>query len=89
MRSTGIETSLPVLAHRRRGYEVLPRLGRDGATDCGGHDFSRWTAGVFHDQSLAAALAAAEARLTADRPAALVEQVRVALIAALQERLPS
>ena len=51
-----------------------------------GHDLSRWVAEVFLDQSLAGALAAAEARLTADSPAAIVEQVRVALIAALQAR---
>ena len=55
---------------------------------CPGHDFSRWVAGVFHDRALAAALGAAEATLPARSPAAVVEQVRVALIAALQDRHP-
>jgi hypothetical protein len=55
---------------------------------CPGHDFSRWIAGVFYDQPLAADLAAAEAQLTDHSPAAVVEQVRVALIAALQARRP-
>ncbi len=55
---------------------------------CPNHDFSRWIAAVFHDQSLAADLAAAEARLRARSPAAVVEQVRLALIAALQARYP-
>jgi hypothetical protein len=52
------------------------------------HDFSRWTADVFHDGPLAADLAAAEASLTRRSPGAVVEQVRLALIAALQDRLP-
>jgi hydroxymethylpyrimidine pyrophosphatase-like HAD family hydrolase/FixJ family two-component response regulator len=56
---------------------------------CPGHDFSHWIAGVFRDQSLATSLAAAEDRLTGHSPAAIVEQVRVALIAALQARHPS
>jgi hydroxymethylpyrimidine pyrophosphatase-like HAD family hydrolase len=53
---------------------------------CPDHDFSRWIAGVFYDQPLAAEFAAAEAQLTAHSPAAVVEQVRLALIAALQAR---
>jgi hydroxymethylpyrimidine pyrophosphatase-like HAD family hydrolase len=53
---------------------------------CPGHDFSRWVDGVFHDQTLAADLSAAEAALPAESHAAVVEQVRLALIAALQAR---
>jgi hypothetical protein len=53
---------------------------------CPAHDFSRWIAAVFHDRPLAADLAAAEAQLSAHSPAAIVEQVRLALIAALQAR---
>jgi hydroxymethylpyrimidine pyrophosphatase-like HAD family hydrolase/DNA-binding response OmpR family regulator len=53
---------------------------------CPGHDFSHWIAAVFHDQLLAAELAAAEAQLSDDSPAAIVEQQRLALIAALQAR---
>ena len=53
---------------------------------CPGHDFPRWVADVFHDGPLAADLAAAEAPLTDRSPAAVVEQVRLALIAALQDR---
>ncbi len=53
---------------------------------CPGHDFSRWVAAVFHDQPLAADLAAAEAQLPTQSPAAIVEQVRLALVAALQAR---
>jgi hydroxymethylpyrimidine pyrophosphatase-like HAD family hydrolase len=55
---------------------------------CLGHDFSRWVADVFRDGPLAADLAAAEASLTRSGPAAVVEQVRLALIAALQGRRP-
>ena len=53
---------------------------------CPRHDFSRWIAAVFYDQPLAASLAAAETQLPAHSPAAIVEQVRLALIAALQAR---
>ncbi|MGA2929265.1 MAG: HAD hydrolase family protein [Solirubrobacteraceae bacterium] len=53
---------------------------------CPERDFSRWTADIFYDQPLAASLAAAEGQLTAQSPAAVVEQVRLALIAALQAR---
>ena len=53
---------------------------------CPGHDFSGWIAGVFHDQVLASDVAAAEAALPPQSPAAVVEQVRLALIAALQAR---
>jgi len=55
---------------------------------CLSHDFSRWVADVFRDGPLAADLAAAEASLTRYGPAAVVEQVRLALIAALQARRP-
>jgi hypothetical protein len=55
---------------------------------CPGHDFSRWVADVFHDRPLPADLAAAEASLARGGPAAVVEQVRLALIAALQDRGP-
>jgi len=51
---------------------------------CPDHDFSRWVAAVFHDQPLAAELAAAEAHLPTQSPAAIVEQVRLALVAALR-----
>jgi hypothetical protein len=53
---------------------------------CPSHDFSGWTAAVFHDQPLAADLAAAETQLLAHSPTAVVEQARLALIAALQAR---
>jgi hypothetical protein len=53
---------------------------------CPRHDFSHWVAGVFHDEPLAAELAAAEAQLPARSPAAIVEQVRLALVAALRAR---
>ncbi len=53
---------------------------------CPGHDFSHWVEDIFHDRTLAANLAAAEAALPAQSPAAVVEQVRLALIAALQAR---
>ena len=53
---------------------------------CPGHDLSRWVADVFHDTSLAASLTSAESSLTRRSPGAVVEQVRLALIAALQDR---
>ena len=53
---------------------------------CPRHDFSRWVAGVFHDQPLAGELAAAEARLPVAGTSAIVEQVRLALVATLQNR---
>ncbi len=55
---------------------------------CPRHDFSSWTAAVFRDKVLAADLSAAEAVLLAQSPAAVVEQARLALIAALQGRHP-
>jgi len=55
---------------------------------CPGHDFSRWVADVFHDGSLAADLAAAEAAITPRSLGAVVAQVRLTLIAALQDRHP-
>ena len=56
---------------------------------CPRHDFSGWIAGVFRDERLASHLATAEAALPADSHAAVVEQVRLALIATLQARRPS
>ena len=56
---------------------------------CPRRDFSGWVVGVFRDETLAADLAAAEAALPADSHAAVVERVRLALIAALQARRPS
>jgi hypothetical protein len=53
---------------------------------CPGQDFSRWVSDVFHDKALADGLGAAEASLPAHSPRAVVDQVRLALIAALQER---
>ncbi len=53
---------------------------------CPRHEFSSWVAGVFRDEALAADLAELEAALPADSHAAVVEQVRLALIAALQAR---
>ena len=53
---------------------------------CPNHDFSRWVAGVFRDQSLATDLAAAEAQLPTQSPDAIIEQVRLALVAVLQAR---
>jgi hypothetical protein len=55
---------------------------------CPRQDLSRWVADVFHDGPLAADLAAAEASLTPRSPSAVIEQVRLALIAALQGRYP-
>lgn len=55
---------------------------------CPGRDFSRWVADVFRDPALAADLGAAEASLPPRSPNAVVEQVRLALIAALQHRSP-
>ena len=53
---------------------------------CPRHEFSGWVAGVFRDEALAADLAELEAALPADSHAAVVEQVRLALIAVLQAR---
>ncbi|MGO9971865.1 MAG: helix-turn-helix domain-containing protein, partial [Solirubrobacteraceae bacterium] len=53
---------------------------------CAAHDFSRWVAGVFHNEPLAADIAAVEAQLSADSPIETVEQTRLALIAVLQAR---
>jgi hypothetical protein len=53
---------------------------------CPRHDFSHWVAATFHNEPLAADLAAAEAQLSTQSPAAIVEQVRLALVAALQAR---
>jgi DNA-binding transcriptional ArsR family regulator len=53
---------------------------------CAEHDFSRWVAGVLHNEPLAAEIAAAEAQLSADSPTEMVEHVRLAFIAALQAR---
>ena len=52
---------------------------------CPGRDFSRWVP-AFHDRALAARLSTAEVSLPARSPSAVVEQVRLALIAALQDR---
>ena len=53
---------------------------------CPRHEFSRWVAGVFRDEGLAADLAELEAALPADSHATVVEQVRLAFIAVLQAR---
>jgi hypothetical protein len=53
---------------------------------CAQRDFSRWVAGVLGNEPLAADIAAAEARLSGDSPTETVEEVRPALIAALQAR---
>jgi len=53
---------------------------------CPDKDFSHWIADVFHDQPLAANITAVEAQLPAHGPDAVVEQVRLALIGALQAR---
>lgn len=55
---------------------------------CPGRDFSRWVSDVFHDKALAVSLSAVESSLPAQSPGAVVDQVRLALIAALQERHP-
>jgi hydroxymethylpyrimidine pyrophosphatase-like HAD family hydrolase len=55
---------------------------------CPKHDFSRWIGGVFHDHTLAQQVAAAEEELSASSPAAVVEETRVGLVAALQQRRP-
>jgi DNA-binding transcriptional ArsR family regulator len=56
---------------------------------CAEHDFSRWVAGVFHNEPLAAEIAAAEAQLSADSPTETIEQTRLALITVLQARQPT
>ncbi|MGO9976310.1 MAG: helix-turn-helix transcriptional regulator [Solirubrobacteraceae bacterium] len=53
---------------------------------CAEHDFSRWVAGVFENEPLAAEIAAAEAQLSADSPTETIEQTRLALITVLQAR---
>jgi hypothetical protein len=53
---------------------------------CPRQDFSRWVSGVFHEKALATDLSAAEASLPARSPSVVVDQVRLALIAALQGR---
>jgi hydroxymethylpyrimidine pyrophosphatase-like HAD family hydrolase len=70
--------------------DLEAELGRcDGGVlrhHCPRHEFSGWVAGVFRDEALATDLAELEAALPADSHAAVVEQVRLALIAALQVR---
>ena len=56
---------------------------------CPGRDFSRWVADVFHEGTLAARLTAAEGSLASRSPSAVVEQVRLTLIAVLQDRHPN
>ncbi len=53
---------------------------------CAERDFSRWVAGVLHNEALAAEIAAVEEQLSADSPTETVEHARQALIAALQAR---
>ena len=53
---------------------------------CAGRDFSRWIDGVLHNEPLAAAVATAEAQLSAESPTETVDAVRGELIAALQSR---
>ena len=50
-------------------------------------DFSRWIAEVFHDDSLSAAIRAAEMTIDTESPSALVESARLAMINALRARL--
>ena len=49
-------------------------------------DFSRWIEGVFHDRDLAEQVEATEGAVTPTSPDAVVEEARVALVAALQQR---
>jgi hydroxymethylpyrimidine pyrophosphatase-like HAD family hydrolase len=87
------EPDIPTGAVAANLAELEAELGRcdQGVLrhHCRGHDFSRWAADVYRDHALAANLAAAEAALSAQSPAAVVEQVRLALIAALQARQSS
>jgi len=53
---------------------------------CVEHDFSRWVAGVFENEPLADAIAAAEAQLSADSSTETVEHARRALTAVLRAR---
>jgi len=83
-------TAAPTGAIAANLAELEAELGRCGDEvlrhHCPRGDFSRWVADVFLDQPLAAALRAAEAGLAAGSHQALVDQVRLTLIAALQER---
>ena len=53
---------------------------------CPRRDFSRWIGAVFHDHALAERVATAEEAVAASTPAAVVEETRVKLVAALHAR---
>jgi hypothetical protein len=53
---------------------------------CSRRDFSRWIAHVLHRSALAASVASVEAAVSPDSPGAVVDAVRVRLVAALQAR---
>ncbi|HLY82358.1 MAG TPA: HAD hydrolase family protein [Acidimicrobiales bacterium] len=53
---------------------------------CSRRDFSRWVRGAFHHDQLAEAVLTAEARVRPGCPAAVIDAVRLELIAALQAR---
>lgn len=66
----------------------LTRCGRDVLRHhCQRHDFSRWVADVFHDPRLARRLARAESAVTDQSSGAAVEEARLELLAAVEERL--
>ena len=53
---------------------------------CSRRDFSRWIAHVLHCQALATSVASLEATLSPESPGAMVDAVRVRLVATLQAR---
>ena len=85
---TGPDTATGAVAANLDELEAeLGRCDRDVLRHhCPQHEFSGWVAGVFRDEGLAADLSGLEAVLQADSHAAVVEQVRLALIAVLQTR---
>ncbi|UXA16058.1 HAD family hydrolase [Mycobacterium sp. SMC-4] len=86
-RSSGDRLTGTVAANLAELEDVLNRCDAGVLRHhCPAHDFSNWVAGVFHDKRLAAELAAAESQLPRGSPGAIAEQVRLALVAALQSR---